>query len=339
MKKLIWLLAAILCMLILVILCLPSMEPTQPASSPSAPTVTDPSRPSTSLTHPENTVPTTQPQTTPQTQPVLTGWQELDGKRYYFTPEGKLYTGWLEWEGCRYYLGADGAMHTGWLELDGRRYYLRENGVMARGCLEIEGVKHYFTSTGESILLVNPWNYVPEGYDPQLVNIQKYASYNNLYISSVCYDALMQMLSDCQSQCGRAMIVSAHRTQEFQAGNFERKVQFYVNQGYDRAKAEELAAKVVARPGTSEHQLGLALDIVDAAWPYLEEAQENQPVQKWLMEHSWEYGFILRYPKGTTEVTGIIYEPWHYRYVGKELAKELYELGITLEEYLDGLTQ
>ena len=92
-------------------------------------------------------------------------------------------------------------------------------------------------------------------------------------------------------------------------------------------------------PGTSEHQLGLAVDIVDVNYPYLDDHQATMPAQKWLMEHCWEYGFVLRYPDDKTDVTGIIYEPWHYRYVGKELAAELYELGLTVEEYMQKLTE
>ncbi len=111
---------------------------------------------------------------------------------------------------------------------------------------------------------------------------------------------------------------------------------WHSNRSYEEAYA--LASQVVAIPGTSEHELGLALDIVDANFIHLSTAQENTQTQKWLMEHCWEYGFILRFPNGTTEYTGIIYEPWHYRYVGTELAQELRELNMCLEEYLQWLT-
>ena len=94
----------------------------------------------------------------------------------------------------------------------------------------------------------------------------------------------------------------------------------------------------MAVPGTSEHQLGLALDIVDNKNWYLDESQAKMPTQIWLMENSWRYGWILRYPGEKSHLTGIIYEPWHYRYVGKTVAKEIHELGICLEEYLDMLT-
>ena len=92
---------------------------------------------------------------------------------------------------------------------------------------------------------------------------------------------------------------------------------------------------MVAVPGTSEHQLGLAVDIVDKSYQILDKKQETTAVQKWLMEHAWEYGFILRYPNGTTDLTGIIYEPWHYRYVGRDAAADIRDKGVTLEEYIE----
>ena len=103
-------------------------------------------------------------------------------------------------------------------------------------------------------------------------------------------------------------------------------------------RALEEAGTVVAVPGTSEHQLGLALDIIDDSNWTLDQTQENTKTQKWLMAHSWEYGWVLRYPNGKTELTGIIYEPWHYRYVGKEIAAELHELDMCLEEYMQMLS-
>lgn len=269
---------------------------------------------------------------------LAVGWLQLGEDRYYMDAEGTMQIGWIDVEDRRYYLQEDGRMLTGWLQQAEKLYYLRPDGSMARGCVEIDGVKTYFTSTGDYILLVNPWNYLPEGYDPQLVSLNRYNGYDNMWISQICYEPLVQMLADCRQQCQIAYVVSSYRTQEFQEKNFERKVQQYLNMGYSREEAERLAATVVAVPGTSEHQSGLAVDIVDAKLWSLEDVQADMPAQKWLMEHSWEYGFILRYPKGKTDVTGIIYEPWHYRYVGKELAAELHELNLTLEEYLDQLT-
>ncbi len=90
----------------------------------------------------------------------------------------------------------------------------------------------------------------------------------------------------------------------------------------------------VARPGTSEHETGLAVDIVDTSYQPLDEAQEDTAVQRWLMAHCAEYGFILRYPTEKSALTGVNYEPWHYRYVGEEAAREIMERDLCLEEYL-----
>ena len=90
-----------------------------------------------------------------------------------------------------------------------------------------------------------------------------------------------------------------------------------------------MAGQWVAIPGTCEHELGLAVDINAD-----KEQSSNEEVYNWLAENAWRYGFILRYPKGKEDITGIDYEPWHYRYVGKEVAKQFYEEGITLEEYV-----
>lgn len=325
------------------------------------------------------TLPPTVPTTVPTQPPIPTGWQQINGKTYYFRmdgtvvtgwlkqgqqhyyfgvdgamvtgwlsrPEGSYYldengvmlTGWQELDGKRYFLGDNGVMATGWLQQDGREYYLREDGAMAQGHVRIGDRDHYFTSQGQPVLLVNPWNFVPEGYDAALVTIRRFGAYTDMLVAEECYEPLMQMLSDCKSAGHKTYIVSAYRSQQDQEKNYQRKVNEYLSKGYSEAEARVLAAKVVAVPGTSEHQLGLALDIVDASWPYLKNEQANMPAQKWLMEHSWEYGFILRYPADKTDVTGIIYEPWHYRYVGKELAAELHACGLTLEEYLANLTQ
>ena len=105
-------------------------------------------------------------------------------------------------------------------------------------------------------------------------------------------------------------------------------------EGLSQEEAAAEAGTVVAVPGTSEHQIGLAVGIVPSQYMNLDEKQMEAEDQQWLMENSWRYGFILRYPLNKSDITGIIFEPWHYRYVGKEAAKEIYEQDITLEEYL-----
>ena len=317
MKKLILIL-----ILILICLCVVACIQMGPTTHPEQ---TQPS--STGVPNTTNT-PTSEPPTTtaPQpseppvtTAPMADGWQEVDGKRYYYL---------------------DGKPLTGWLELDDVRYYFKEDGTMARGCVQIDGVNNYFTSTGAYILVLNPWNSMPEGYEPDLKELSSAYATSNRKVDSSCYEALKKMIKACSKASGHEMcVVSGYRSVKSQQKLFNNQVQRNLNAGYSQEEAERLAAQVVAVPGTSEHHSGLAVDIIDSCCSWeLEEIQEDLVGQQWLMEHSWEYGFILRYPKDKIEVTGIIYEPWHYRYVGKELAKELHDLDLTLEEYLDMLT-
>ena len=133
------------------------------------------------------------------------------------------------------------------------------------------------------------------------------------------------------------LICSSYRTNKKQQRLYSNEVSNYLARGYSQANAEIEARKWVAVPGTSEHQTGLAVDIVDTNYQLLDEKQEDTPVQKWLIKNSYKYGFILRYPSDKSNITGINYEPWHYRYVGKEVAKEIYERGICFEEYLDSV--
>ena len=305
-KRFVFLVAALVLILILLIVAIVS------CTGPSAPAETQP---------PVDTTP-------------KTGWMEEEGKAYYLLSDGTRATGWLEVDGKRYLLSNEGYPMSGWQEENGSRFYILENGQLATGTVTIEGVTHHFTSTGAPILLVNPWNPVPDGYEPDLVPLSTDISVEGSQVDRSCYDALLAMINDCNKECPKVCVASSYRTHEYQTNSYNRKVQYYLDKGYSQADAEKEAATIIARPGTSEHQLGLAVDIIDTRiWDLVEE-QETLPAQQWLMENSWKYGFILRYPKNKIDVTGIIYEPWHYRYVGVEVAKELHDSGLTLEEYL-----
>ncbi len=242
--------------------------------------------------------------------------------------------GWVEENGQKYYYPQADTPASGWLEIEGMTYYFKPSGAMATGKVVIDGVNRYFGSGGSEILLVNPWNFLPEDFDPEIVDVEGWWWKSN----AICYDALMEMLQACRDAGLVPYIGSAYRTHGDQVYLYQRKIQRLINEGYSKEEAEKLAGTVVAVPGTSEHELGLAFDLVDNDYRTLDEAQENTPVQKWLMANSWRYGFILRYPSDKSEITGIVYEPWHYRYLGKELAKEVYESGLCLEEYLEALT-
>lgn len=282
------------------------------------------------------TEPTTEPPTEP---PIIAGWYQEDGQTCYRLEDGTFATGWLELEGKRYYLDENGILQTGWLEQDGKTYYLLETGAVATGKVEIDGKTHFFTSDGSRFLLVNPWNFLSDESLPELVYLDGKIGYSTIRFAAEHYDALAAMVQACQEQTGAPVfVISAYRSYQTQTSLYHNKIQQYIMKGYGPEEAAELAAKYVAVPGTSEHQTGLAVDIIDTRYVFLDATQATMPGQIWLMENSWRYGFILRYPMGKTDMTGINYEPWHYRYVGLELAAEIHESGLCLEEYFDQLT-
>ena len=180
----------------------------------------------------------------------------------------------------------------------------------------------------ELLTVVNPWNPLPEDWVCDLVTLS-----DGRRVDSRCYEAFEEMMAACRDAGYAPFLCSAYRTQETQQSLYDNKVQRLMNSGMGEEEAKVEAAKAVAIPGTSEHQLGLAVDIVDANMQDLTDEQEKTETQKWLMANSWRYGFIHRYPNDKTDITGIIYEPWHYRYVGKAAAQDIFNRDITLEEY------
>lgn len=184
------------------------------------------------------------------------------------------------------------------------------------------------------LILVNPWNYIPDGYAPVLENVQgKY----NLDIKAA--ESAKALVAAAKEAGFNMVLCSAYRTVEKSAELYQRKVDQYLSYGYSEENAKIEAAKWVAPPGTSEHHTGLAMDLVSSDyWNYysdLEHDYEKFDSFKWMYEHCAEFGFILRYPKDKQDVTGITYEPWHYRYVGVEAATYIMENGLCLEEYLE----
>lgn len=190
-------------------------------------------------------------------------------------------------------------------------------------------------TTPWNLLLVNPWNAIPQNFSVDLTSIEG----GRYEIDARCADALDRMLAACRAAGYSPLVCSAYRTQQTQEWLFDQEVSKWMALGLSRTNAEQAAAKSTAVPGTSEHQLGLAADIIDLYYTQLDEKQASRPTQKWLMEHCWEYGFILRYPDKKSDETGIIYEPWHYRYVGMEAARTIREQGMCLEEYVGQMAE
>ena len=171
--------------------------------------------------------------------------------------------------------------------------------------------------TNWRLVLVNAANKLAEDYSVSVTKLPE-----GHEVDKRCYSDLRAMLDACKAAGLYPRLEAAYRTAEQQAEYFEAKIRELREQGMKSAEAEEKALRIAAQAGYSEHQLGLAVDIAD------------EDARQWLMEHSWEYGFILRYPEGKTDQTGRDYDPGHYRYVGKEVAAEMWESGLCLEEYL-----
>lgn len=160
-----------------------------------------------------------------------------------------------------------------------------------------------------------------------------------------CADYAIQMMNDAKEQGVGLYITSAYRSIQYQADNLQNYINRLMAQGYTKEEATEQAHKEIALPGHSEHNAGLAMDIVsDDYWSNhsdLDESFELLPQYDWLIDNSWKYGFILSYPKGKEGITGFIYEPWHYRFVGLEHAERIHEVYeetgefLTVNEYID----
>ena len=138
-------------------------------------------------------------------------------------------------------------------------------------------------------------------------------------------EPMQQFVADARAEGLSVFMSSGYRGFEEQQYLFNRKVEQY---------GEEKAATIVSRPGTSEHQTGLACDITDEYYELKDESLENTALYQWMSKHCQEYGFIVRYPKDKEEITGIIYEPWHFRYVGVEAATYMVEHNLCLEEFV-----
>ncbi len=180
------------------------------------------------------------------------------------------------------------------------------------------------------LVLVNDTHPMEEGYVPNLTYFSEERE-----IDARIAEAARQMLNDAEAAGMSIYIGSVYRSVEDQARIFNYSMENRREAGMSYWEAFQDVTLMVAEPGTSEHALGLALDLQSNYYTELDEGQEKTAEAKWLKENCYKYGFILRYPPEKTEITGIAYEPWHYRYVGVEDATKITELGLTLEEYLE----
>lgn len=254
---------------------------------------------------------------------MCTGWQDLQGQRFYFDKAGAMVTtpGWLQLDEGTWYLKEDGQPYTGWMHTDEARYYFLEDGMMVTGAVKIADVARFFSSDGNYIPLVNPWNSVPEDYELRLVTVE------GLKVDSTCSDALLQMMYAARNANLTCVLNSTYRDMATQTYLWNRRYNDYISKGYSEEEAYRLSARRVAYPGTSEHHTGLAIDITG-----------SEKLYQWFRDHAWEYGFHVRYRGDKEALTGIKDEPWHLRYVGKEIAQILQEKDWCLEEFLNQFT-
>lgn len=180
------------------------------------------------------------------------------------------------------------------------------------------------------MILANKNTPLPEGYQPELKTLTD----SHLQMQTEAAEAFDQMRAAANATGLHLMACSTYRPIERQTELFNAEIEKWKAKGYTQEQATEKAATVVMVPGCSEHNTGLAVDVGSITNQRIEVDFENEPEFKWLQEHAAEYGFILRYPKDKQAITGVTYEPWHYRYVGVENAKKIQESGLTLEEYL-----
>ena len=177
------------------------------------------------------------------------------------------------------------------------------------------------------LILVNKDNPVPENYHMEFTLLS-----NGERVDSRIYPDLQEMFDEARASGLQLFVREGYRTSEEQRQIFEDKIEAYRNEGYSKSESRKLAEEWVALPGTSEHEIGLAVDInADTS------VSSRDDVYLWLENNAHRFGFILRYPPGKLEWTGVEYEPWHFRYVGKDAALEMYQQNLCLEEYLQSI--
>ncbi len=181
-------------------------------------------------------------------------------------------------------------------------------------------------TTNWRLTIVNNQNVVPCDWKIEFTNLR-----NDHKVDNRIYPELQKMFDDCRKAGFSPFIRESYRSSEDQQKIFDEKVLAYESEGYKSETAYYKASEYAALPGYSEHQLGLAVDIT-AENPTI---SNNEKIWAWLKENCANYGFILRYPEGKEDTTGIAFEPWHFRYVGKEAALDIMENGLCLEEYIE----
>ena len=186
------------------------------------------------------------------------------------------------------------------------------------------------------MVLVNHTSKMPDDYTFDTKECGSATAVNKTLQTAAC-DAFLEMQKAAAADGVTVWMQSGYRSVKYQTSLYERKTKYYLDKGYDNATAKEKAAAVVNPPGYSEHNCGLAADLNSPEHTGLDEGFEKTAAFRWLCEHAGDYGFILRYPKDAEDKTEIIYEPWHWRYVGVENAAKINASGLCFEDYIETL--
>ena len=186
------------------------------------------------------------------------------------------------------------------------------------------------------MVLVNHTSKMPDDYTFDTKECGSDTAVNKT-LQTVACDAFLSMQKAAADDGVTVWMQSGYRSVKYQTSLYERKTKYYLDKGYDNATAKEKAAAVVNPPGYSEHNCGLAADLNSPEHTGLDEGFEKTAAFRWLCEHAGDYGFILRYPKDAEDKTEIIYEPWHWRYVGVENAAKINASGLCFEDYIEAL--
>lgn len=185
-----------------------------------------------------------------------------------------------------------------------------------------------------NLLLVNPWQALPEDFKLNLVTVN-----NDQQIDTRIMEDWDSWYNAALDAGHRLFFASGYRSVDRQRTNFNNTYEGYLNEGYSEDEAFGKTKEYLTEPGHSEHHTGLALDLIDEEWVNagrrLEPDYDTQASQQWLVSTMSDYGFILRYPKGKEDITGIQYESWHFRYVGQDHARFMKEHNLVLEEYIE----
>lgn len=198
----------------------------------------------------------------------------------------------------------------------------------------IDSLPEESSSEDSSLILVNNWNELPDDYEVDLIEVEQ-----DKLINSQIEEAYLSWNQAAREAGYNLFFASGYRSVERQERNYNYSINRFIDEGYSREEAVDKTQDYIAIPNHSEHHTGLAVDIVDQEWIAqgrgLEPEYDTQSSQQWLMETKTDFGFVLRYPEGKEEITGIQYEPWHFRYVGVENAEFMAENNLVLEEYIE----